>query len=213
MARAEAWLPWALGVASGLILVVGLAAGFIRSHSRGPAGFVEISDSEIPADSIYATDPDEVKSGARIKIAKRSAQSSSNTGDHGGRSLIVALARTLTNEEFEARTGVLTERGRVVVIATNALQSQGVRNKPGTERLVRFDLFPDVAPNFKMRLVSDYRVNQGIHAGVAEDDPESRANLTTGDGMMSGFVVYRGKEYRIVPDAAQGVHYIIEVRK
>lgn len=207
---ADTWLPWVLGIASAMILIIGLFAGFVRSHVRTPAGFVEISDSEIPAKTIYADDPGEVKSGRLMARARHAASVSSETNDHGGRSLIVVLARTMTNEEFEQRTGVPVARGRIVVIATNALPR--VANSQ-VESHVRLDLFPDVAPNFNLKMTSDYQVNQGIHTGYAPDDPESRATLTTADGMMSGFVTYRGKDYRVVPDAARGVHYIVEVRK
>lgn len=225
---AEVWLPWFLGIAATLVLVTGLLVGFLRSQSRDPAGFVEISDSDTPASSIYADETieslkarekehDGFGRGNKVTREKGPAKAGiriAGRSESGGRkqesvhSFVVALKEGLTNEEIERRTGVPVRRGRAVVITADILLRHG-----SAESQIRVELFPDVAPVFKMKMDAAYQVNEGMHSGYAEDDPGSRANFTTANGMVSGFIKYRGIDYRIVPDEPRGLHYIIEVRK
>ena len=70
-----------------------------------------------------------------------------------------------------------------------------------------------MAPVFVLKVTSGFEVNNGMHSGTAPDDPSSHAELTTANGMVSGFIKYRGKEYRIVADPERGIHYIVEVKR
>jgi hypothetical protein len=83
---------------------------------------------------------------------------------------------------------------------------------PGKEIALPLELFEDTQPVIIFKVVSGYEVNSGIYTGKAEDDPNSQVNLTTADGMVSGFIKYRGKNFRIVSDPERGIHYIMEVQ-
>lgn len=206
----DAWLPWILGGAATLVLIVGLVLGFVRSEKRVPAGFIEISDSEVPADSIYAAETAESlrksPTGPR-KNSSRNRDTHGASGDASG-SFVVTLNDAPTTAEIEARTGIRAVRARAVVLASDQL-----RSRQDQETRLRIVLFPDVAPVFTMKRSAGFDVNQGLRGGTAADDPKSSAHFQIENGMVSGFLVYDGKEYRIVADPERAIHYIIEVKR
>lgn len=184
---AEEWLPWFVGGCAVLVLLVGIVYGFLRNEERGPAGFAAVTNSDVSAVSVHAV---ELAPGARKKT------------------FIVALKTNPSEAEIEARTGILAVRSRAVILAANELL-----RPHGRETKIQLELFKDVAPVVVLKVTSGFEVNEGMHSGVAVDDPASSVSLTTANGMVSGFIKYRGKEYRIVADPERGVHYIIEVKR
>lgn len=216
---AEEWLPWFLGITSVLILVIGLAVGFLRGASGGsgtgngprtPAAFIEITNSDDPSSEPSSKSSG---SGSRIKIGtRRSPNSNSSSGaSSSGPAFVIQVQDSRPpeqiREEIQSRTGVPARRARAVVLVANKL-TQPV----GSEMKMDLALFPDLTVPVKLGAVSDYEVNEGIRSGVIENDESSRVSLMTADGMVSGFITYRGVQYRIVADPNRGVHYIIEVR-
>lgn len=207
-ATSDRWLPWFLGIAAVMVLIVGFTVGILRSHTRAPANVIEISDSEVPASEVYSEETVESLTKKAHAVGKRAIRH-----DRGGAGMnqpfVVILKTQPTNADVYARTGVLPARARAVVITSDHLTNRVA----GKEQDLRVELFPDVAPTFRLKVLSGYEVNQGMHSGTAADDPGSRLNITTADGSVSAFITYRGKDYRIVPDPERGVHYVIEVGK
>ncbi|MDZ4082301.1 MAG: hypothetical protein U1E10_05165 [Bdellovibrionales bacterium] len=195
---AETWLP---GFLVGVSILVVIAVAGIRFFSdegtRQPAAFVEISDSEIPAHTIYADDSDEPEK----RAPRRSSRQQAST------TFVFTLKDSPSVREISQRTGINGSRARAVVLAPDLL-----RRAPGKEIALQLDLFEDTQPLIIFKVVSGYEVNSGMHTGKAIDDPDSQVQLTTEDGMVSGFIKYRGKNYRIVSDPERGIHYIVEVQ-
>lgn len=195
---AETWLPGFLVAVSILVvLVVAVVRFFDDGSPREPAAFVEISDSEIPANTIYAD-------GRVEDVAKKRDGRIAKSGSSPA--FIFALKDSPSTSEISSRTGINGSRARAVVLAPDLLS-----RSPGKEIRLPLELFEDTHPVIVFKVVSGYEVNSGIHTGRAEDDPSSQVNLTSADGMVSGFIKYRGKSYRIVSDPERGIHYIIEV--
>lgn len=120
-------------------------------------------------------------------------------------SFIQGAKTSLTSEEVAKRSGIAGVRSRAVVIATGML-----RRPRGQEIKIRLDLFSDVAPVVSFKVPSGLDVNDGMHSGYIESDPESRVVLTTSDGKVSGFVHFDGRKYRIVADPEMSLHYVVE---
>ncbi|CAN5524579.1 hypothetical protein BH10BDE1_BH10BDE1_14920 [soil metagenome] len=216
---AEEWLPWFLGITSVSVLIVGIIVGFLRRDIRGPANFIEVSDSDTPASQIYADESVESLNGtvARKRVAKKSEDEqeerqrrapSDERKEVAPRTLVVTLKERVSEAEIEARTGIQGVRSRAVAISTQALD-----RKTGVEIRLKIDLFTGISPIFQMKSQSAYEVNKGMLSGTAPDDPNSRAEITYDSGMISGFLIYMGKNYRIVADPERGVHYVVEVRQ
>lgn len=112
---------------------------------------------------------------------------------------------TLTTAEIDKRTGIPATRSRAAVINPDVLMRQR-----GQELKLKVELFPDLTPLVSLKVLSGLDVNEGMHSGFIEDDPDSRVEFTTKNGMLSGFITYRRIKYRIVADPAAGLHYIVE---
>ncbi|MDX9732054.1 MAG: hypothetical protein RBT63_09815 [Bdellovibrionales bacterium] len=197
---AENWLPWFLGIASVLVVVTGLAVNFIRSQTdRKPAGFVLFTDSSQPSETSRSSAGSE---------PKHHSGKAPGPQARGSGAFVIALRDTPSTKEIEDRTGIRAARARAVVLSTHSLSRQ-----PGQESNLPLELFPGVQPVFHLKVLSGYEVNEGMHSGFASDDPNSRIQLTTKDGMVSGFILYQGTEFRIVSDPERGVHYIIQVKR
>ncbi len=205
---AESWLPGFLVAISVLVIVVVAATRFFGGGNlREPAAFVEISDSEIPADTIYAADPSEKKLTSKQYVARRrESQSPDGASRSVARTFIFAVKDGPSLREISERTGTRGHRARAVVLAPDLLGRSA-----GQELALRLELFEDTQPIVIFKVVSGYEVNSGIHTGHAADDPASQVQLATADGMVSGTVKYRGKTYRIFSDPERGIHYIVEI--
>lgn len=225
---AAEWLPTFLVFTSAVILIVGLTARYFRTDSRGPAGFVEVSDSDDDSSSaaakIYADESAESLNDAAAgdqaeRTAARKAARNATTHaaderiafsdertDANPRALVVALKERVSESEIQQRTGVSAVRARAVLLSDSALIRQ-----TGVEIRLQVDLFADVSPTFLMKSQSAYDVNRGMLSGSAPNDSGSRAEITYDSGMVSGFIVYRKRNYRIVADPSRGLHYILEV--
>lgn len=207
---AETWLPgFLVGVSILVVIVVAGIRFFGDDGTREPAAFVEISDSEIPAHTIYAGDDDQPEATAprRLFVSdKRTSKGSSR--QQASATFVFALKDSPSAHEISQRTGINGSRARAVVLAPDLL-----RRAPGKEIALQLDLFEDTQPLIIFKVVSGYEVNSGMHSGKALDDPDSQVQLTTEDGMVSGFIKYRGKSYRIVSDPERGIHYIVEVQQ
>ncbi len=193
------------------LLVSGCAS--TKSHDRDPAAFVAISDSETPASDIYADETTESLSAGKKTPRTASQQMSSQASRlrksaPNNSNFVTALAAGPSESEMQRRTGIPTVRSRAVILASGKL----IRSH-GHEMSIKIDLFPDVAPIFVLKVTSGFEVNEGMHSGFAPDDPSSSISLTMANQMVSGFIKYRGKEYRIIPDPERGLHYIVEVRR
>ncbi|MBN8541710.1 MAG: hypothetical protein J0L82_15065 [Deltaproteobacteria bacterium] len=198
---AETWLPGFLVAVSVLVVLIVAVVRFLDSGSpREPAAFVEISDSEIPADTVYAD-------GRIDDVAKRRPRDIGSGKSGSSPTFIFAIKDSPSTSEISTRTGINGSRARAVVLAPDLLS-----RSPGKEIALPLELFEDTKPVIIFKVISGYEVNSGIHTGRAEDDPNSQVNLTTADGMVSGFIKYRGKSYRIISDPERGIHYIIEVQ-
>jgi len=196
---AETWLPgFLVAVSIFVVLVVAVVRFFDDGSPREPAAFVEISDSEIPANTIYAD-------GRVEDVAKKRESRTVKSGSSP--TFIFALKDSPSTSEISSRTGINGSRARAVVLTPDLLS-----RSPGKEIRLSLELFEDTQPVIIFKAVSGYEVNAGIHTGRVEDDPNSQVNLTSADGMVSGFIKYRGKSYRIVSDPERGIHYIIEVQ-
>jgi hypothetical protein len=222
---AETWLPgFLIAVSIVTVLIVAVVRFFVEDGTREPAAFVEITDSEVPAHTIYAdghideTNQNGKKSQAgspkahfqsgRGRIVANGQQRKGDSERSGSQSgFIFALKDSPTASEISKRTGIGAQRARAVVLAPDVFA-----RSPGKELALQFDLFEDTQPLIIFKVVSGYEVNSGIHTGRAEDDPNSQVSITTADGMVSGFIKYREKNYRIVSDPERGIHYIIEVQ-
>lgn len=209
---AETWLPgFLVGISLLVVLVVAVVRFFNEEGTREPAAFVEISDSEIPAHTIYADGRVEEIGGdtssGRAAISRRQQRVDTSRRASSAPTFVFALKDSPTTSEISKRTGISANRARAVVLAPDLLS-----RAPGKEIILPMDLFEDTQPVIIFKVVSGYEVNSGIHTGRAEDDPSSEVNLTTADGMVSGFIKYRGKRYRIVSDPERGIHYILEVQ-
>lgn len=185
-------------------LLVGVGCATTRINDRVPAGFAAISDSETRASDIYADETAESLSAGK-KLPRPSSEIKSPQKQS---SFVTGLETGLTESEIQRRTGIPTVRSRSVILATDKL----IRPH-GHETSIKFELFPDVAPIFVLKVTSGLEVNEGMHSGFAPDDPASSINLTMASRMVSGFIKYRGKEYRIIPDPLRGMHYIVEVKR
>lgn len=205
---AETWLP---GFLVGVSILVVIAVAGIRFFSgdgtREPAAFVEISDSEIPAHTIYAGDDDQPETNVPRRHLVSEKRSSKDSSRQPSATFVFALKDSPSAREISQRTGINGSRARAVVLAPDLL-----RRAPGKEIALQLDLFEDTQPLIIFKVVSGYEVNSGMHSGKALDDPDSQVQLTTEDGMVSGFIKYRGKTYRIVSDPERGIHYIVEVQ-
>lgn len=209
----DEWLPWAIVIAtvSALVLVYFVRSLFSNNLVREPAGFVEISDSEVPAATIYS----ETQLGKNGTLLK--------TGSHHGRrnthqilksdqeihptETIISLPDSPAKQEIERRIGILAKKARAVVFLTSPL----VYRTPGQEMYFPLKIFDGTEPQIMLKAISQYEVNAGIHTGRILDDANGKADLKVANGMLSGFIRYKGREYRIVPDSERGVHYIIEL--
>lgn len=219
---AETWLPWFLGIASALVLIIGFVVGLLRDPKPGISSVhIEITDDEPPSEDGGSGGS---KSGSRYKISTKTSSSPDSPSDRAPSSsnpLPSAVAQIVTQfvvqiqdprppekirEEIQFRTGVSARRARAVVLIANKL-----RQPVGHEMRLNLSLFSDLSLPVKLNAVSDFEVNEGIRSGYVENDESSRVQLTTADGMVSGFITYRGVQYRIVADPARGIHYIIEV--
>jgi hypothetical protein len=118
---------------------------------------------------------------------------------------ITASKPMIEASEIDRRTGIPALRSRAVVIDPDVLLRQR-----GQELKMKVELFTDIAPIITFKVLSGFDVNEGMHSGFASDDPKSRAELTTANGMLSGFITYRGKKYRIVADPQAALHYVVE---
>ncbi len=211
---AEEWLPWAIAVGTTLALAV---VFFVRIFSgssdrpRNPAGFVEVSDSDVPAKSIYSeVSIDDVGSSGKRQARSQSRAtraSGHSTSAKGEADFAVAISNGPSKNEIEKRTGISGKRARAVILVTTKL----VYRTPGREMALPLELFEDTKPVVVLKVMSGHDVNTGIHTGQIPDDPNSKVQLTTADGSISGFVRYQGREFRIVADPETGLHYIIEL--
>ncbi len=118
---------------------------------------------------------------------------------------ISAVKSALASSEVDKRTGIPATRSRAALINPDVLMRQR-----GQELKLKVELFPDVTPLVSLKVLSGLDVNEGMHSGFIEDDPDSRVEFTTKNGMLSGFITYRRIKYRIVADPAAGLHYIVE---
>ena len=208
---AEEWLPWAIGIGTALVLIVVFFVRVLSDSSekpRTPAGFVEVSDSEVPAKSVYSeVSIDDLAPKSRGgRLASSNTQSGADALD-GSTSFAVTVADGPTKGEIEKRTGISGKRARAVVLVTTKL----VYRTPGRELALPLELFHDTKPVVRFKVLSGHDVNAGIHTGQVVGDPTSKVQLTTADGSVSGFVRYQGREFRIVADPETGFHYIIEL--
>lgn len=210
---AEEWLPWAIAIGTALALAI---VFFVRAFSdsgpkpRHPAGFVEVTDSEVPAKTIYSeVSIDEISpSSARAgRVQRASGNTRSSSTEASDKSFTITLQNGPSKEEIEKRTGLLAKRARAAILVTTKL----VYRTPGREMALPLELFEDTKPVIILKVMSGHDVNSGIHSGIISDDPSSKVQLTTADGSVSGFIRYRGREYRIVADPETGLHYIIEL--
>lgn len=206
---AETWLPGFLVAVSIVVIAIVTAVRFFSEGGlREPAAFVEISDSEIPAHTIYADYADESeKQGPLRNLVANQRQKGSPAAKHASQIFVFPVKDSPGTREISKRTGMIANRARAVILAPDLL-----RRSPGNEIALKLSLFEDTQPVIIFKVVSAYEVNAGIHTGKAEDDPNSHVNLTTADGMISGFIKYQGRSYRIVADPERGIHYIVETQ-
>jgi hypothetical protein len=194
---AEDWLPWAAVLLTvGLVTFVSLAqrVSEISENPRNPAGFVEVSDSEIPADS------------RDLKTSVHDRTRNTNSRQSGNR-FSTAVRNGPSKIEIEKRTGVSGKRSRAVILSPTAL----TQRTPGKEMTLPLELFEDVQVLGVFKVVSGHEVNTGIHTGQITGDSNSKILLTVQDEQVAGFIRYLGKEYRIIADPESGLHYIIEL--
>ncbi len=206
---AEEWLPWFLGIASVLVLLVGVVVGLLRDDApRNSTTIIEIVD-----DAESPKNPGESKSGSksnriRVKLNGDDSKSSDSAREPANASPFILVANdSPSREEITQRTGIPSNRARAVILIGDIL-----RQPVGKKQTLEIPLFEDVKPVVQLNAVSEYEVNEGIRSGFAQDDENSRVQLITAEGMVSGFITYRGKKYQIVPDPSRGVHYIVEVK-
>lgn len=205
---AETWLPGFLIAISVIVVIVVSTVRFFGGSAREPAAFVEISDSEIPAESIYADHDDRSERSGRSGNVNAIRQSSTDRpAKDSSVSFIMPIEENLSPTEITSRTGLSGNRARAVFLTPDLL-----RRPAGKELAMRLSLFEDVQPVIIFKVLSGYEVNAGMHTGRAEDDPNSQVQLTTEDGMVSGLIKYKQKTYRIVSDPERGLHYIVEVK-
>lgn len=194
---AEEWLPWAaVFLTVALVVFVSLAQRDteISENPRNPAGFVEISDSEVPADSIYSD----------ISIGEMPRNKASRPIENR---FSTVVRNGPSKSEIEKRTGVSGKRARAVILSPTVL----TQRTPGKEMTLRLELFEDVQVPAVFKVLSGHEVNSGIHTGQITGDSNSKIQLTVQDGQVAGFIRYLGQEYRIIADPESGLHYIIEL--
>lgn len=193
-----------------LALLIGVVVGLVRNETaRTGATIIEIVDAD---------DSKKVSSGSsgtssngnrtRVKVGGDDSNPSDSTrSPAAAKSFVLVAKENPSREEISFRTGVPANRARAVILIGDLL-----RQPVGKKQTLEIPLFEDVKPTVQFNAVSEYEVNEGIRSGYAEDDENSRVQLITAEGMVSGFITYRGKKYQIVPDPSRGLHYIVEVK-
>lgn len=187
-----------------LTLVAVMAGGCAsRQADRAPAAFKEISDSEIPAATIYSE-----------------ATAPSDKPDRPSNVMITPIkpAPVVSKAEIERRTGKLVVRGRAVSIDSDRLLEILSSRPVGEELDLQIGLFENVRPVIRFKVPSGYDVNRGLNSGFAVNDPASSAQISVEAaeegrmGLVNGRLRYQGTDYLILPDPERRVHYILEMR-
>lgn len=192
---AEDWLPKA--IALGLVPVVMLIYFLSRNNGRGPASFEEISDSDVPAETIYSSTK------LAPAIAKTAAVKTTQP-------LTVVRDVTLTKSAIERRLGMSTLRARAVIF-DHQLLSDLKRRQPGHEYRLPLALFPDFEKTVHLKVVSGFEVNKGLHSGVIEGDENSKVQLSIEGNSIAILVESRDGRFRVIHDPITGYDYVIEV--
>lgn len=192
---AEDWLPKA--IALGLIPVVILIYLLSRNNGRGPASFEEISDSDVPAETIYSstklTSP--VSKAAPFRLAQ---------------ALATVRDPTLTKSAISRRLGIPMIRARAVIFDRQLL-SELKKRQPGQEYRLPLALFPDYEKTVHLKVVSGFEVNKGLHSGVIDGDESSKVQLSIEDNSIAIRIESRDGHFRIIHDPITGYDYVVEV--
>jgi len=192
---AEDWLPKA--IALGLIPIVMTIYLMSRNNGRGPASFEEISDSDVPAETIYSS-------------TKLSPTVSKSTPVKSGQALMIVRDPTLSKSAIERRLGMSTLRARAVIFDRQLL-SELKKRQPGQEYRLPLALFPDYEKTVHLKVISGFEVNKGLHSGVIEGDQSSKVQLSIEENSIAILVESRDGRFRVIHDPITGYDYVIEV--
>lgn len=203
---------WVLG-----LVVLGVAASVApmregtarfetNEKARKPAAFVSIQDSDVPAATIYADAqapvdfPNEVRPPGAPGITRHYMD------------LQEIVGRTITQKMIETIVGFKTKRARAVHLSADALLRILSSRPLGEELDLKLGLFSDVQPVIRLKVVSGYDVNQGLHSGpVVGDTHGGQAQFSIDGREVAGRISAGGHQYRIISDPEFAVHYIVEL--
>ena len=192
---AEDWLPKA--IALGLIPIVILIYIMSRSNIRAPASFEEISDSDVPAETIYSS-------------TKLTPPVTKTVALKFGQALAIVRDPALTKSAIERRLGMPTLRARAVIFDRQLLLDLK-RRQPGQEYRLPLALFPDYEKTVHLKVVSGFEVNKGLHSGVIEGDESSKVQLSIEDNSIAIRIESRDGRFRMIHDPITGYDSVVEL--
>lgn len=188
------------------------------TDNRNPASFEEISDSDVPAKTIYSS--------TRLDSPKQI-----HGAVDGGRSLMrqplsaIYFAKQIQFEKqkehslsnasivrsIEFRLGLTARRARAVKFDAAVLEDLKQR-EAGAEYLLPLQLFPDFERMIRLKVISGFEVNKGLHSGVIEGDATSKVQLAIEGQAVSAFIESSQGRFRIVYDPLAQQHYVVELK-